>query len=96
MSFTLNINGEKWRTHLRAVVNAVTTASGSSPVPVIKGNGYGLGQELLGATAMELRADTIPVATVCAIDSAVCFTQSDIVVLQPHDTRDSGATAIWS
>ena len=95
MSFTLNINGEKWRTHLRAVVNAVTTASGSSPVPVIKGNGYGLGQELLGATAMELGADTIAVGTVFEIESVVSVTQGDIVVLQPFDPRDAGAAAKW-
>ena len=95
MSFTLHVNGDKWRTHLRAVVNAVTTASGSAPVPVIKGNGYGLGQELLGATAMDLGADTIAVGTVCEIESVVSVTQGDIVVLQPFDPRDAGAAAKW-
>ncbi len=95
MSFTLQINGEKWRTHLRAVVNAVTAASGSSPVPVIKGNGYGIGQELLGVTAMELGVDTIAVGTVFEIESVVNVTQGDIVVLQPFDPRDAGAAAKW-
>ena len=96
MSFTLNINGDKWGTHLRSVVNAVTTASGSSLVPVVKGNGYGIGQELLGATAMELGADTIAVGTVFEIESVVSVTQGDIVVLQPFDSRDVGAAAKWS
>ena len=95
MSFTLNINGDKWGTHLRSVVNAVTTASGSSLVPVVKGNGYGIGQELLGATAMELGADTIAVGTVFEIESVVSVTQGDIVVLQPFDPRDAGAAAKW-
>ncbi len=95
MSFILHINDEKWLTHLRAVVNAVTSASGSSPVPVIKGNGYGLGQELLGATAMDLGADTIAVGTVFEIESVVSVTQGDIVVLQPFDPRDAGAAAKW-
>lgn len=95
MSFTLHIHGEKWRTHLQSVVNAVTSASGSSPVPVIKGNGYGLGQELLAATAMDLGADTIAVGTVFEIESVVSVTQGDIVVLQPFDPRDSGAAAKW-
>ncbi len=95
MSFTLQINGEKWRTHLRTIVNAVTTASGSSPVPVIKGNGYGLGQELLGVTAMELGVDTIAVGTVFEIESVVSVTKGDIVVLQPFDPRDAGAAAKW-
>lgn len=96
MSFTLQVNGEKWRTHLRAVTNALTSASGSSPVPVIKGNGYGLGQELLGATAMDLGADTIAVGTVFEIESVVAITRGDIVVLQPCDPRDSAAAAKWS
>jgi hypothetical protein len=95
VSFTLRINEEKWRTHLRAVVNAVTSASGNSPVPVIKGNGYGLGQELLGTTAMDLGADTIAVGTVFEIESVVGVTQGDIVVLQPFDPRDAGAAAKW-
>ena len=90
MSFTLHIHGEKWQTHLQSVVKAVTSASGSSPVPVIKGNGYGLGQELLAATAMDLGADTIAVGTVFEIESVVSITQGDIVVLQPFDPRDSG------
>ncbi|MEZ7963923.1 MAG: alanine racemase [Candidatus Nanopelagicales bacterium] len=96
MSFTLNINGDKWGTHLRSVVNAVTTASGSSLVPVVKGNGYGIGQELLGVTAMELGADTIAVGTVFEIESVISVTQGDIVVLQPFDSRDVGAAAKWS
>ncbi|MFB0943661.1 MAG: alanine racemase, partial [Candidatus Nanopelagicales bacterium] len=95
MSFTLNINGDKWGTHLRSVVNAVTTASGSSLVPVVKGNGYGIGQELLGVTAMELGADTIAVGTVFEIESVISVTQGDIVVLQPFDPRDAGAAAKW-
>ena len=95
MSFTLHIHGEKWQTHLQSVVKAVTSASGSSPVPVIKGNGYGLGQELLAATAMDLGADTIAVGTVFEIESVVSITQGDLVVLQPFDPRDSGAAAKW-
>lgn len=95
MSFTLKINGEKWHTHLRAVTNAITSATGNAPVPVIKGNGYGLGQELLGAEAMDLGADTIAVGTVFEIESVVSVTQGDIVVLQPFDPRDAGAAAKW-
>jgi alanine racemase len=96
VSFTLQINGEKWRTHLKAVTNALTSASGSSPVPVIKGNGYGLGQELLGATAMELGADTIAVGTIWEVESVVGLTQGDIVVLQPFDPKDASAAVKWS
>jgi len=63
---------------------------------VIKGNGYGLGQELLGATAMDLGADTIAVGTVFEIESVVDVTRGDIVVLQPFDPRDASAALQWS
>jgi Alanine racemase, N-terminal domain len=95
VSFTLKIDGEKWHTHVRAVTQAITTATGNLPVPVIKGNGYGLGQELLGSQAMALGADTIAVGTVFEVESVVAVTQGDIVVLQPFDPRDAGAATKW-
>lgn len=95
MSFTLTINEEKWRTHLRAVCNAVASASGSPLVPVVKGNGYGLGQELAASVAMDLGADTMCVGTVFDIESIVSVTEGDILVLQPFDPRDRVAAAKW-
>ena len=76
MSFTLRIDADKWREHLRAVTNVLTAATGNAPVPVIKGNGYGLGQELVAKEAMDLGADTIAVGTVFEIESIVNITYS--------------------
>lgn len=95
MSFTLRIEADKWREHLRAVTNVLAAATGNTPVPVIKGNGYGLGQELVAQEAMTLGADTVAVGTVFEIDSIVNVTQGDIVVLQPFDHRDLAAGAKW-
>ena len=77
------------------MTNVLTAATGNAPVPVIKGNGYGLGQELLAKEAMALGADTIAVGTVFEIESVVNSTQGDIVVLQPFDPRDAAAAKKW-
>jgi len=46
MTFTLYVDEQRWRAHLRA-----TLASEAAIVPVIKGNGYGLGNQRLAAEA---------------------------------------------
>lgn len=49
MSFVLHVDGERWRAaHDRFV------ADHSGVVPVIKGNGYGFGRDLLCAEAARL------------------------------------------
>ena len=68
MSFVLQVDAQRWRDHQRSVVDAVTRASGTAPVPVIKGNGYGFGPAVLGAEAMRWEADTIAVGTVFEVD----------------------------
>lgn len=95
MAFTLRIDSEKWHNHLRTTVESITAASGTPPVPVIKGHGYGLGQELLAAEAMNLGVDTIAVGTVFEIESIASLTEGDIVVLEPFDHRDPAAAAQW-
>jgi alanine racemase len=95
MAFTLRIDSEKWHNHLTSVFKSITVASGMSPVPVIKGNGYGLGQELLATEAMNLGADTIAVGTVFEIESIASVTEGDIIVLEPFDQRDAVASARW-
>ncbi len=95
MSFTLRIDSEKWHNHLHAVYQEIAVASGTPPVPVIKGNGYGLGQALLAAEAMNLGADTIAVGTVFEIESITSVTEGDIIVLEPFDHRDTSAATQW-
>ena len=78
MSLTLTVDGERWRAHLRAVVDA-----NPGLVPVVKGNGYGFGIARLAETATWLGVDTIAVGTyheLPAVDH--CFA-GDLMVLTP-------------
>ena len=95
MSFVLHVDSQRWRDHQRSVVDAVTRASGTAPVPVIKGNGYGLGPTVLGAEAMRLEADTIAVGTVFEVDDVAAGTSGDIVVLEPFQPLDTVAASAW-
>ena len=95
MAFYLEVDVNRWRDHQRAVVDAVSRASGSAPVPVIKADGYGLGASVLSAEAMRLGADTIAVGTAFEVDDVAAMTQGDIVVLEPFTPADPVAAAQW-
>ena len=47
MAFAVTVNAQRWRDHQDTVCDAVRRSGGAPLVPVIKGNGYGLGQRLL-------------------------------------------------
>ena len=95
MAFYLEVDVNRWRDHQRAVVDAVSRASGSAPVPVIKGDGYGLGASVLSTEAMRLGADTIAVGTAFEVDDVAVRTQGDIIVLEPFTPADPVAAAQW-
>ena len=95
MSFTLRVAGERWRAHTESVRKEVSNASRSTFVPVIKSDGYGLGQTFLAEEAMRLQADTVCVGTVFEVDSLAAVTRGDIVVLEPFEVRDVAAGAEW-
>jgi hypothetical protein len=58
MSLDLNVDGPRWRAHLRSVADATPGL-----VPVAKGNGYGLGLGSLARRGEWLGADTLAVGT---------------------------------
>ena len=58
MALTLRVDGPRWRSHLRAVLEAHPGL-----VPVAKGNGYGLGLGRLARRAEWLGVDTLAVGT---------------------------------
>lgn len=95
MSFTLRVAGERWRAHTEAIRKEVGNASRSAFVPVIKSDGYGLGQRFLADEAMRLGADTVCVGTVFEIESIASVTRGDIVVLEPFEVRDTVAAEEW-
>ncbi|MET0767517.1 MAG: alanine racemase [Aeromicrobium sp.] len=78
MSFELDVDATRWRTGL-------ATLAGSTPglVPVIKGNGYGFGRDLLAREATTFGAGTIAVGTYAEVPGALAAFGGDVMVLTP-------------
>ncbi len=78
MSLELVIDGDRWRTHLRAVADATPDL-----VPVAKGNGYGFGLASLARRADWLGADTLAVGTYEELPEVAQRYQGSLLVLTP-------------
>ncbi len=104
MTFTLHVDGTRWRANATAVRDAVraSLATGAPPyvegdlVPVTKGNGYGLGNVRLAREAQRLGLTRIAVGTVYEVADVAAAHDGDILVLTPYDPRDVVAEAVWS
>ena len=94
MTFSISINGDAWRAHTTALRDRVHAAE-AALIPVIKANGYGLGQALLAAEATRLGLRAISVGTVFEVESVAADFAGDIIVLEPVDPRDASASAKW-
>lgn len=75
---SLYVDGDRWRTHLRAV-----HAAHPRMVPVAKGNGYGFGLGRLARRAAWLGVDTLAVGTYGEVEEAATRFDGDILVLTP-------------
>lgn len=95
MAFAITIDADRWRDHQDTVADAVRRAARAPLVPVIKGNGYGLGQRLLADEAIRLGADTVAVGTVFEVEEVAGYGTFDIIVLEPFDPRDAFAAEEW-
>lgn len=78
MAFELHVDAGRWRRGLRAVVEATPGI-----VPVVKGNGYGLGRDLLAAEAQALGVSAIAVGTYAEVPGALEAFAGDVMVLTP-------------
>ena len=83
MSLTLNVDGERWRTHLREVAGATPGL-----VPVAKGNGYGFGLGRLARRVQWLAdqglgCDTLAVGTYEELPEVASRFAGDLLVLTP-------------
>ena len=94
MSFTLSVDAHRWRDHLDAVHGAVGRA-GAALVPVVKSNGYGLGQHLLTREAARLGSNVVAVGTVHEVDEVLTSGLADVLVLEPFEPRDTAAAHAW-
>lgn len=95
MTFSISIAGSAWRTHTSAVRDRVHGAE-AALIPVIKANGYGLGQQLLAAEATRLGARAIAVGTIFEVESVINDFSGDIIVMEPIDPRDEVAARTWA
>lgn len=95
MSFVCEIDARRWRDHLTAVQVNVARAGGTQVVPVVKGNGYGLGQALLARESQRMGAEAIAVGTVFEIEQVLAHSLGDVIVLEPFEPRDTAAARAW-
>ncbi len=78
MSFDLHVDATRWRRHLAGVAEGTPGL-----VPVVKGNGYGLGRDLLAGEATTLGCPTLAVGTYAEVPGALAAFGGDIMVLSP-------------
>lgn len=78
MPFALHVNAERWHRHTKTFAQATPGI-----VPVIKGNGYGFGRDLLAGESDALGLDTIAVGTYEEVPGALASFTGDIMVLTP-------------
>lgn len=78
MSLTLTVEGERWRSHLRAFADATPGL-----VPVAKGNGYGLTLGRLARKAEWLGVDTLAVGTYEELPEVATRFSGSLLVMTP-------------
>lgn len=78
MAFDLEIRAADWRSHLASV-----RAAHPGLVPVIKGNGYGLGRQRLAGESLRLGVDMVAVGTYEEAASMLGSFTGDVQVLTP-------------
>lgn len=76
MAFDLQVDTAAWKDHVRNVL-----ATAGDVVPVVKGNGYGLGRDVLARTAEESGCSLIAVGTYAEVAELLTQTSADLLVL---------------
>ena len=79
MSFVLHVDGERWRAGHDQFV-----ADRPGIVPVIKGNGYGFGRDLLCAEAGRLGVPMVAIGTYAELPEALAAYGGDVLVMEPY------------
>jgi hypothetical protein len=83
MTFNLIVHDSVWQRHLNRYVQAVPEV-----VPVIKGNGYGLGRIILAQESNRLGVDTLAVGTLAEAVELLPHHSGRLLVLTPLQLSD--------
>jgi alanine racemase len=83
VSLSLYVDGDRWRSHLRGVIEAHPEL-----VPVLKGNGYGFGLARLARKAGWLGVDRVAVGTYPEVDEVITRFDGTILVLTPWRSNE--------
>jgi len=86
MSFDLVVDADRWRTHLATLSERIPGLA-----PVVKGNGYGLGRDLLASEANRLEVPLIAVGTYHEVPAALAEFAGDVLVMTPWRPYFTGA-----
>lgn len=82
MSFVLHVDAARWR-----AAQDAAAARYPGVVPVVKGNGYGFGRDLLCAEAGRLGASTVAVGLYAELGPALDAFAGDVLVMEPFRAR---------
>lgn len=93
MTFSISIDFANWVQHQSSVLEKFGGIG--KFVPVIKSNGYGLGQGNLVRTATLHGIERIAVGTIFEVDSIEADFAGEVVVLEPIDPRDETSWQRW-
>lgn len=87
MSLTLYVNNNYWTNSLKNVLNAYE----NSLIPVIKGNGYGIGKSNLAKKSQELGLTEIAIGTIFEAQEIININFNQIIVMDPIKDLDKNA-----
>lgn len=87
MSLTLYVNNNYWTNSLKNVLNAYE----NSLIPVIKGNGYGIGKSNLAKKSEELGLTEIAIGTIFEAQEIINCDFNQIIVMDPIKDLDKNA-----
>jgi hypothetical protein len=83
MALTLHVDAARWRAHL-----AATVAANPGLIPVVKGNGYGFGLDILVAECARLHGSagvgTVAIGTYTEAPAALNGFPGDVLVMEPY------------
>ena len=82
MSLSLHVDNNSWTTHIKKHIENYSSAN-SEVVPVIKGNGYGIGKSNLAKKAVELGLLEVAVGTVFEAKEVLANGIKTVLIMDP-------------